>query len=211
MNRVNSSVIATLIVIIVVFFLGRLFFISSIQKEYDQVQASLAQRLNEVEALREEQSRLESSDEEDEGPTRSTVLLKPGKEPGLVRQLIAASGKVRLSSFEILESYFIKNENEQEYSMAVDTSFNPNDDMLELDEFGMPVGLPAYQDLTEWQGVEIVPVKFKFMARTVALGNFLKVIDTELPMNSVRSLDVILQPNDVVRGTIVLLFPLEET
>lgn len=211
MNKVKASVVASLILIIVVFFLGRLFFVSSVQKEFDQTQLTLSQRLNELEALRKDRKRLESTDGEDAALARSSVLLKPGKEPGLVRQLIAASGKVRLSSFEILEPYFVKNENEQEYSMAVDTSFNPNDDKLELDEFGMPVGLPVYKDISEWEGVEIVPVRFKFMARVVALGKFLKKIDTELPMNIIRSMDVILQGNDVARGTIVLLFPLEET
>jgi hypothetical protein len=74
----------------------------------------------------------------------------------------------------------------------------------------MPVGLAAEEDI-EWAGVEIVPVKMTFTSTYRSFGRFSSEAVKNLPINAVRSMDLLLKNEGIVKGTLVMNFPVAES
>lgn len=213
MNKVAANSLAAVILMIVVFFVGRLFFLSSLQTELQQSSQLLEENQRKYAALEAEVSKiLPESAEAAAGRKKvsgENKLIKAGEEASLLRQISEKSGdSFRMHSFDLIESFRIKPD--MEISDAGTQSFAAGTQELpQLDEQGMPVGLAAEDD-TEWPGVEVVPAKLTFATSIRALGKFLNEAGRTMPINSIRSLDLIMRDGGLVRGTLVLNFPLAE-
>ena len=115
-----------------------------------------------------------------------------------------------MHSFDIIEAFRFKPETDITDAGAGAQNFAAGTQELpQLDEQGMPVGLAAEDDI-EWPGVEVVPAKMTFATSIRALGKFLSEAGRNMPVNSIRSLDLIMRDGGLVRGTLVLNFPLAE-
>ncbi|HNS08317.1 MAG TPA: hypothetical protein PKN29_01390 [Candidatus Ozemobacteraceae bacterium] len=213
MNKVAANSLAAVVLMIVVFFVGRLFFLSSLQTELQQASQLLEENQRKYAALEAEVGKiLPESAEAAAGRKKASgesKLIRAGEEASLLRQISEKSGdSFRMHSFDLIESFRIKPETEiadaGAQSFAAGTQELP-----QLDEQGMPVGLAAEDDI-EWPGVEVVPAKMTFATSIRALGKFLSEAGRNMPVNSIRSLDLIMRDGGLVRGTLVLNFPLAE-
>ncbi len=208
MNRLTTSIIVAMVVLSVIFFLGRLFFLSGVQREILQTRNRLEQLEDNQATLEKELEKLRSRATDQLKDARNSSLLKPGMEFKLLNNIIELSGNLKINDFAILPSYFHKNAEDQGGS-ETSTSFNAIQELPQLDEQGMPIGASTDDD-TEWPGVEIVPVKFSFTTTFRNLGQFFSKIDSQMPINQIRSADIILQDAYISRGTVVMLFPVAE-
>lgn len=211
MNRIATNLIGAVIAVAVCFFLGRLFFLSSLQTQIFQAYAQLEDSKNRYEQIDAELGRLTATSQV--APTGKSPsvekMLKPGEESTLLRLIGSTGGKsFRINSFDLIESFRFKPEIQETSSAPGASAFNPQQ-LPELDEQGMPVGSAAEDD-EEWPGVEIVPTRLTFSTTFRTLGKFLSDAAQVMPVNSVRSLDLILREEGLVKGTLVLNFPLAE-
>lgn len=208
MNNLKTNIAATLIVVIVFFFLGRLLFLSGIQMEFEQTRQRLDQSNDSYKSLEIELEKLKKQVQAAPAPTMGNRLMKRGEEPVILRFFLEKGGRsFRLNNYELLESYRVKPDDSSTYSMAPSA---PPEELQQLDENGMPVGLSEELD-EEWPGVEIVPVKFSFSTTFRTLGMFLSEAGKGLPMHSIRSMDLVLKNTGVLRGTMVMTFPVAES
>ncbi|MEW6711653.1 MAG: hypothetical protein AB1403_17660 [Candidatus Riflebacteria bacterium] len=208
MNRLTTGIIVAIVVLSVLFFLGRLFFLSGVQREISQTRNRLEQLENNQANLDKELEKLRGKVTDQVKDARNSSLLKPGMEFKLLNNIIELSGNLKINDFAILPSYFHKSAEDQG-SSEPSTSFNAVEELPQLDEQGMPIGA-ATDDDTEWPGIEIVPVKFSFTTTFRNLGQFFSHIDSQMPINQIRSADIMLQDAYISRGTVVMLFPVAE-
>lgn len=214
MNRIATNVIGVVIAVIVVFFLGRLFFLSGSQTEIIQARLQLEDSQKKYEQINAELARIKPTPEaEATGSTKKTQkvekMLKPGEESSLLRMISDLAGKsFRINSFDLIESFMLKPEADDEMASPGPGFSAVSQELPELDDQGMPVG--AVADDEEWPGVEIVPMKVTFSTTFRTLGKFLSDAGQSMPINSVRSLDLIMRDEGLVKGTLVLNFPLAE-
>ncbi|GAB1354184.1 MAG TPA: hypothetical protein PLK28_11885 [Candidatus Rifleibacterium sp.] len=215
MNKVAANSLAAIVLMIVVFFVGRLFFLSSLQTELQQASQLLEENQRKYAALEIEVSKIKpESPEEMAGRKKASGesrLIRPGEEASLLRQISEKGGdSFRMHSFDIIEAFRFKPETDITDAGAGAQNFAAGTQELpQLDEQGMPVGLAAEDDI-EWPGVEVVPAKMTFATSIRALGKFLSEAGRSMPINSIRSLDLIMRDGGLVRGTLVLNFPLAE-
>lgn len=209
MNKLTTSLLVSLVVVIVVFFLGRLVLLSGIQREIMQSQNRLDQLEDNKQTLETELSKLRNKVKEEIAPQRSSTLLKAGSEHILLSSIIAHAGNMKINQFELMPSYFVKNPEDEFGSSSNSAQFGAGDELPQLDDQGMPVGA-SVEDDTEWAGVEIVPVRFSFTTTFRNLGQFFSQIDKLMPINQIRSADILLQDSMITRGTVVMLFPVAE-
>ncbi len=215
MNKVAANSLAAIVLMIVVFFVGRLFFLSSLQTELQQASQLLEENQRKYAALEIEVSKIKpESPEEMAGRKKASGesrLIRPGEEASLLRQISEKGGdSFRMHSFDLIEAFRVKPEMEATDAGTGARNFAAGTQELpQLDEQGMPVGLAAEDD-TEWPGVEVVPAKMTFATSIRALGKFLSEAGRSMPINSIRSLDLIMRDGGLVRGTLVLNFPLAE-
>lgn len=209
MNKLNTSIIATLIVLTMVFFLGRLFLLAGPQNELEQMKNRL-QTLVESEAqLANELEKLRNNLKNQPVDNRSSRLMRAGEESSILKFILAnTGGGFKLNNFELLPSFRVKPAEGNDYSNAPAMSFDP-ENMPQLDENGNPVGMFEESD-EEWPGIEIVPARFTFVTTPQTLGVFLSEVSKKLPMNAVRQMDLLLKTTGTVRGTITLNFPVAE-
>lgn len=209
MNKVTTSVLATIIALAVLFFLGRLMFLSGIQREILQTSNRLAQ-LEENKALLEVQlEKIKGSVKQETKPTRKSNLLVAGQEYTLLSSLLACAGNMKIQNFELMSSYHVKTGEDENVSSSSGGGFNATEELPQLDDQGMPVGSSVEED-TEWPGIEIIPLKLSFTTTYRNLGMFMSEIDRNLPINVVRSMDVLIKDSGIAKGTIVMLFPVAE-
>ena len=209
MNKLGTSIAVSLVVVIVVFFLGRLFFLSGTQREILHAKNRLDQLEDNRAILEKELAKLKSKAKETVKEQRNTTLLKPGEEHSLFASILADSGNMRLNHFELMPSYFVKNPEDQFNTDSGGTTYKPGAELPQLDDQGMPVGSSVEED-TEWPGVEIIPVSFSFTTTFRNLGQFFSQIDSKMPINQIRSADILLKDSGITRGTVVMLFPVAE-
>lgn len=210
MNRISTNILATLIVILVVFFLGRLMLLAGLQTEIQQAQNRLEQTSQTLAELNAEAEKVRVPALADKLP-KSSKMLKPGEESTLLRLLGSTAGKsFRLNSFDVIESFRIKPENSDESAMSSSGFGGGSEELPQLDEQGMPVGISTEEN-EEWPGVEVVPVKMTFSTTYRTIGKFLSEAGRNLPVNAVRSMDMMIRDGGLVRGTLVMTFPLTET
>jgi hypothetical protein len=209
MNKVASSIIASVVVLSVVFFLGRLLLLSGLQKEIMQASNRLAQYEDNKNILEAKLNKWRKKINADPVKMpRSSKILLPGQEYQLLDSIIKFSGNMKIQDFELMNSYFVKNKDEEENMMS-SASFNPGEELPQLDDQGMPVGLSVEEDI-EWPGVEIIPVKFTFTTTYRNLGKFFSEVTKNLPICTVRSMDLLLKDSGIAKGTLVVLFPVSE-
>lgn len=207
MNKLHINLLATIIVIVVFFFLGRLIFLANAQNELQQSQDRLQQSTQILAERNADLEKLKKTVKTDALPTNSNKILKPGEETSILRFVIDNSGNsFKLNSFELLESFRVKPENQEDMSNNAKFSGN-SEELPELDEQGMPIGMPVESD-EEWPGIEIIPIRMTFSTTYLTLGSFLSEAATKLPMNAVRSMDLLL--STTVKGTLVMTFPVAE-
>jgi hypothetical protein len=207
MNKLNANILAAVIVVCVFFFLGRLMFLANQQREIDAARDQLQSGTSQLAEFEAELERLKKAVKAENSISRgSNKLLQTGEEPSILRFILDNSGSsFKLNSYELLESYRIKPELENE--AAAGSQFSTSEELPQLDDQGMPVGMSDDSD-EEWPGVEIIPVKMTFMTTYLTLGGFLSEANKKLPMNAVRSMDLLLKRT--VRGTLVMAFPVAE-
>ncbi|PKL42546.1 MAG: hypothetical protein CVV41_13415 [Candidatus Riflebacteria bacterium HGW-Riflebacteria-1] len=209
MNNIKTNLAALLIVLIVVFSIGRLFLLANLQKQLEQSQSQLAQYQANQEAIEAEQEKLSAQIKKSDSPVRSNKLLLPGQEASLLRSILDLGGKsLRLNSYAMLPTFRVKNADETMYSASPMAAVS--EELPQLDDQGMPVGLATESD-EEWPGVEIMPVKLTFTSTYRSFGKFLSEAGKLMPVSAVRSLDLLLKNEGIVKGTLIMNFPVAET
>lgn len=207
MNKLHINLLATIIVIVVYFFLGRLIFLANAQNELEQGKERLQQSTLLLAERNAELEKLKKTVKTDTLPTSSNKILKPGEETSILRFILDNSGNsFKLNSFELLESFRVKTDSEED--MNASAGFSGSSEVLpELDEQGMPIGMAVESD-EEWPGIEIIPIRMTFSTTYLTLGSLLSEAATKLPMNAVRSMDLLL--STTIKGTLVMTFPVAE-
>ncbi len=214
MNRVTTNLAGTLIAVIVFFFLGRLFFLSDLQADIVNTRKQIEDGQSRYESLQNELARVVPAKSEISGskntPTAAITLLKPGEESSLLRHIAQTAGKsFRINSFNLIESFMIKPEMSETMSSSQPNFISAGSQLPELDEHGMPVGLPVDDD-EEWPGVEIVPARIEFSTTYRTLGKFLSYATRNMPLSTVRSLDIAMRDSGLIKGVLVMNFPLTD-
>jgi len=209
MNKLNTSIISTLIVLTMVFFLGRLFLLAGPQKELEQMKSKLQLLVENEAKLSTELETLKDNLKNQPIENRSNRLMRAGEESSVLKFILAnTGGGFKLNNFELLPSFRVKPAESNDYSPGATISFD-GENMPQLDDNGNPVGMFEESD-EEWAGVEIVPARFTFVSTPQTLGIFLSEASKKLPMNAVRQMDLLLKDTGTVRGTITFNFPVAE-
>jgi Tfp pilus assembly protein PilO len=210
MNQMNSRILASIVVLVIVFFLARLVMLSGPAREIAQLHNRL-QQLEESKAIKEiELEKHRKQARQEVKLERSNTLLKPGQEYNLLKQILACSGNMSIQNFAILPSYRVKNKDDEFMSDNYEVkNYNAGDELPQIDEQGNPVGMVTDDDV-EWPGVEIVPVKLSFTTTYRSLGQFFSQVLRSMPINVVRSMDIMVKDSGISKGTVVLLFPVSE-
>jgi hypothetical protein len=139
---------------------------------------------------------------------KTRYLLRPGFEEAALMKLIlnctrGCSDSFTISSFNIMKPYYVQPS--IELSME-DETVDLKTVVIDM-ETGMPVGVKA--DDGNWKGVEVVPVSLTYVTSFKSLIEFFSNFRLKkLPLYSIRSLDVNFIDSKLVRGTIILGFPL---
>ncbi|MGM0598753.1 MAG: hypothetical protein ACQETH_02940 [Candidatus Rifleibacteriota bacterium] len=210
MNRFTSSIIASIVTVAIIFFIGRLLFLSDIQKNILQVSKQIIQIKDNTNTLNQELNKLKKEVKTYVEKPRNQKVLIPGNEPKLLSSIIKCSQNMRIQDYEILPSYFVKGKNEDSYSSTSSQAYQDGEELPPLDENGMPIGIEV-DDGSDWPGVEIIPVKFRFITTYRNLGQFFSNAEKYLPMSKIKSLDLILKDSGIAKGTLVMLFPASES
>jgi hypothetical protein len=208
MNQLHKTIIATLVFLFVAFFLGRLIFLSGIQREIMHAENRLVQLEENQAILNIDLEKLRQGIKAEVKVKRSNFLTKPGEEQKLLKSVIDCGGPMRIKNFSILPAYRVKGSEDSQanFGSSDKSGFNPEEELPQLDDQGMPVGVSTEDDY-EWPGAEIIPVKFSFATTYRNLGQFFAEVQKTMPVNVIRSMDLIVKSSGICRGTIVLLFP----
>ncbi len=205
MNKVMQSALATIVVLALIFFLGRLLMISGIEKQLEEARFSLETQKKAKSDLDAEYNKLKAKEPTSVKKPKSDKVLKVGDESKVLATVFEQSSRrMKIYTFEILKSFFAKNKDEN--SMVEATTINPTENFSQLDDQGMPIGAST-DDEVEWPGVEIVPVKLTFKSSFKGFGSYLSKLGKQLPLHSTRSLDLIVKESGLVQGTIILNLP----
>ena len=208
MNNPLKITLATFIILIIVFSLAYLVILSPIDRQikqthlqYDQAETSLKDLETKLQSLKQKYPNGIKPDK------KKSKLLIPGQEASLLRKISACAEKrMKISSFDLLKSFRVKGKDTEEIAASAAPAFQPGAELPKLDENGMPIGI-ATDDDTEWEGVEVIPVKIKFSSTYRGLGKFLSNVRKALPLHSIRNMDFLSQTSGIYRGTILLTFP----
>ena len=208
MNKVTVSIIVSLIIVIVVLFLGRLVFLSQIEREITQTRSQISRLELDKKALDESAKKLKESSVK--MPKNTGKILDPGQEAEAFKAILSCGGKNRFNfqNFEELKVYNIKSTAEDNVSQSSKPALNSSQPLPKFDNQGNAVNM--IKDEEDWAGVEILPVKFAFKTTFSGIGSFLSNTKKELPLHGVRNMDLIFDESGIVRGTIVLIFPESE-
>ncbi len=210
MNQMNSRILASVVALVIVFFLARLVMLSGSEREIVQLKTRL-QQLDESKIIKEtELEKYRKQARQEVKLERSNRLLIPGQEYNLLQQILECAGNMRIKDFAILPSYRVKNKDDEFMSDNYEVkNYNAGDELPQIDEQGNPVGMVTDDD-TEWPGVEIIPVKLSFTTTYRSLGQFFSQVLRSMPVNVVRSMDIMVKDSGISKGTVVLLFPVSD-
>lgn len=206
MTNDSKHLLLAFLFVFMVFFVGSYFYWIPLEKDYQELIGELAQKESELERIETILKQIES--DKSVSPSRISSMLFPSEESQILKMLNdLARRTVIIESFEILPTFFIKPEDSFHFHQPQQESYNIQE-LPELDDSGMPIGIEYQHSHTEWEGVEVVPVRFRFTARFNRFGSFLNSIETTLPLSAVRLMDIMTYRQGIVRGTITLVFPL---
>ena len=188
MNKIFISVVVSLIIVIIGLFLGRLVFLSQIERKIDLTKSQIKELAINRKTLDEKIKKSKHST--GRVSDSSKEILYPGGEARVFRQVLSCSPNKRLKfhSFEELTTYRIKPKKDESEAQFTPTTFGPGKKLPKLDDQGMPIGL-ASQDDSEWPGVTILPLKISFKSTFAGIGNFLSMAKKKLPLHGVRDMD----------------------
>ncbi|GAB4273970.1 MAG: hypothetical protein Kow0029_13990 [Candidatus Rifleibacteriota bacterium] len=209
MNQLTKSIFATIVILVVFFFLGKIFILSGLQKEISQTENLIAQLENNKRVLEQDLEKYRQKAKQEIKSTKNNIMLESGKEFSLLKTLLECKGNMKIQNFELLPSYYVKNKEEDNFMTNSIPDMKLSETLPELDEQGMPINAVS-EEVTEWPGVEIIPIKFSFTTTYRSLGMFFSKVDKLMPINVVRSMDVLIEDSGITRGTVVLLFPIAE-
>ena len=210
MNKILTNIVFMIIAVIIIVVLGNLFFLSNLDNEINNVESNIAINRTNLEKLRSDLDKLSNEKPNTKNAPR---LVSIGQE-GQLMKLFLDSGKfkspLKINTYDLFKAYYYKPENTDENSNNDNNSSNQGntvENVSTLDENGMPVN--AYtQDEYEWKGLEIVPIKITFAQEPKYMSNTLKLLQS-LPVNAIRAADFVFDRN-LIRGTLILAFPLNE-
>ena len=209
MNKILTNIIFMIIAVVIIVVLGNLFFISTLDTELTQTESTISSKRIELEGLRDKLNNMTN-----EKPNANSPRLVSIGQEGQIMKLFISSNKAQspiyINTYDLFCSYFYKPETTNDISNN-DNSSTKSENSVEntpmLDENGMPVG--AYvQDGDEWKGVEVTPIKITFRQEPKHMSSTLRLLQS-LPTNAVRAADFVFDKN-LIRGTLVLAFPLNE-
>lgn len=211
MNKLLANIAFALITVIVIVFLGRLFIITNLDKEIENTSAKLFSNQSELKIQKEKLARLNQN----KTATRKekTILLNPNQGSELMKLFFSPviAKKFRINTYDLFSTYTFKPETENDATnQAVENvSQTVPEKTLELDENGMPINAYTDTEETEWTGLSFVPVKITFTTTAQFMYSFIKYM-TNFPTNAVRSADMIMDDDGLLKGTLILSFPLKE-
>ncbi len=207
MNNIKTNLMALLIVLIVIFSIGRVVLLADSQKQLEQAEIELEEHLSRGQIIEAGLENMKELIKNEDAPIRNNKLILPGQEASLLGSMLELGGKsLRLNSYAMLPSFRVKPA-EEEYTAA--SAPEISETLPQLDDQGMPVGLPTEDD-EEWTGVEIIPVKMTFTSTYRSFGKFLSNTSKTMPVNAIRSMDLLLKSEGIVKGTLIMNFPVAE-
>lgn len=207
MNNIKINLMALFIVLIVVFSIGRIFLLADSQKELEQSEAQLEEYHAQHKFIETQLKSLQERLKGEEVPMRNNKLILPGKESSLLSSILELGGKsLRLNSYAMLPSFRVKVEYEEQ---AVTQPSVISETLPQFDDQGVAIGVTDEDD-EEWPGVEIIPVRMTFTSTYRSFGKFLSEAGKSMPVSAVRSMDLLLKNDGIVKGTLIMNFPVAE-
>ncbi len=212
MNKILTYICVTIVAVIIVVVLGRLFLLSGLEVEIDAAMAKLAASELKVTELREKVDAITTSKANSTGTKEKPMILSLGQESELMKLFYGNSVKVlKVNTYDLLSPYLYKPEiSESGMEVPQETPSDAVQQMPTLDENGMPIDAYASEsDDNEWEGLEVTPLKITFSTTSSFMATFFKYM-TKFPVHTIRSADLIFNENGIIKGTLVLAFPLTE-
>ena len=208
MNKILTNVLFMIIAVIIIVVLGNLFFISNLDNKILQLELDIAEQRSKVENQKSEIENLSSEKTDSNAPR----VLSIGEEGKIMKHFLDSDkfkSPLVINTYDLFASYFYKPENtdENDNNAANQQNQNNSENTPLLDDNGMPVDAYAETD-SEWKGIEILPIKITFSQKPEDMGKTLKLLNS-LPVNAVRTADFVFGKK-LIRGTIILAFPLNE-
>jgi hypothetical protein len=208
MNKIITNVLFMIIAVVIIVVLGNLFFISNLDNKILQLELDIAEQRNKVENQKSEIENLSSEKTDSNAPR----VLSIGEEGKIMKHFLDSDkfkSPLVINTYDLFASYFYKPENtdENDNNAANQQNKNNSENTPLLDDNGMPVNAYAETD-SEWNGIEILPIKITFSQKPEDMGKTLKLLNS-LPVNAVRTADFVFGKK-FIRGTMILAFPLNE-
>ena len=211
MNKILTNVLFMIIAVVIIVVLGNLFFISNLDNQIIQLETGIESQRIKVENQKKEIEALSNEKSNSNTPR----VLSIGEEGQILKHFLDSENSkspILINTYDLFASYYYKPETMEEKSNIEVKSSNfgnsssPENTPL-LDDNGMPVDSYAESD-EEWKGIEILPIKITFKQKPEDMGKTLKMLHN-LPVNAVRAADFVFD-NKLIRGTMILAFPLNE-
>ena len=221
MNKIATNTVFMLIAIITFVMLGDLFFLSNINIQINKTKADLDSKNNKLEKLKKSLSNIAT----DSQKLKENTILDLGAEGQLMKLIIDENLQThfKICSYDLYSSYYYKPETENNIIEKPEkkpetttenktdnetNNINSPENIPDLDENGMPLNAATESD-DNWQGLNIIPVKITFQTNQRDINTVLEHFQQTLPVNAVRSADLIFDDNKI-SGTYVFTFPLNE-
>lgn len=205
MKNISAPVAVSLIAVAVIYFIGHSVFVSGPKNELKNIVLETERLKADNISLEAQLSRLSSAKSEKARSPRCKIYLEQAAKAELMSKIVELQKKtVKMSSFEILPSFYAKSADDADFQDTGETDLSK----IQIGPDGMPIGLSSQSE--DYKGIEIVPVRFSFTSAYNSLGRFFTQVYSSLPVHSVRMFDLRLKDNEIVKGTVILNFPMAE-
>lgn len=207
MNRMFGAIILLIALFLTLYGVGHVFFLGSMRQHLAELHSRTTSLRANLEDQTDRWNTLGKKGGSGQTPKKAAAsLLIAGKEGRLPGSLLALARAKRLDvdSFEYLPSYFVKGSEQETPAMP---ALQPDQQLPELDEQGMPVGAMTESDEPEWAGFEVLPVQVNFMGTYRKLGEFISAMEESLPLFSIRRCLFTINESGIAKGQLVLVFP----
>ena len=212
MNKILTNILFMIVAVVIIIVLGNLFFISNLDSEIIQLESEIANKRTESDNLKNEIETLSS----EKSSSNTPKVLSIGEEGQILKHFLdseKSKSPILINTYDLFASYYYKpeslddnSENEIKSSKSSNSESSVENTPI-LDSNGMPVDSYTDND-DEWKGIEILPIKITFKQKPEDMGKTLKMLHN-LPVNAVRAADFVFD-NKIIRGTMILAFPLKE-
>lgn len=113
MNNIKTNLMALLIVLIVIFSIGRVVLLADSQKQLEQAEIELEEHLSRGQIIEAGLENMKELIKNEDAPIRNNKLILPGQEASLLGSMLELGGKsLRLNSYAMLPSFRVKPEEE---------------------------------------------------------------------------------------------------